>query len=86
MTINCSSPVIVDEGDNVTCVCRGQGGNPPANVTWYKDNHKISGTGKEEKALTLNNVDRTASGTYKCVAQSYNLTDEKLFEMIVYCK
>ena len=86
MTFNCSSPIIVDEGDDVTCVCSGQGGNPPPDVTWYKDNRKISGTGKEEKALTLNNADRTASGTYKCVAQSHNLTDEKLFEMIVYCK
>ena len=86
MTFNCSSPIIVDEGDNVTCVCRGQGGNPPANVTWYKDNRKIGGTGKEEKTLTLKDVDRTASGTYKCVAQSHNLTDDKLLEMIVYCK
>ena len=84
VAFNCFSPIMVDEGDNVTCVCRGQGGNPPADVTWYKDNRKIGGTGKEEKTLIRYDVDRAASGTYKCVAQSHNLTDEKLIEMIVY--
>ena len=86
VTFNCSSPITVNEGNNVSCVCSGQGGNPPADITWYKDNRKIGGTGKEEKTLTLNNVDRTTSGTYKCVAQSYNLTDDKSIELIVYCK
>ena len=86
MTFNCSSPITVYEGDDVTCVCRGHGGNPPADVTWYKNKRKISETGKEGKTLTLNNVVRTASGTYKCVAQSHNVTDDKLIEIIVYCK
>jgi hypothetical protein len=76
----------VNEGDNVTCVCRGKGGNPPANVTWYKDGVQIGGTGKEEQTLTLSNVFKTASGTYKCVAKSHTLTDEKSIEIIVYCK
>ena len=86
MAFSCSRVLTVDEGDNVSCVCKGQGGNPPANVTWYKDGNKIGETGKEEKALTLNNVDRKASGTYKCAAQSHPLKDEKVIEIIVYCK
>ncbi|CAB4029026.1 opioid-binding cell adhesion molecule isoform X4 [Paramuricea clavata] len=85
VTLSCSSPVTVNEGDNVTCICRGKGGNPSANVTWYdKGGVQIVGTGKEEQTLTLSNVVNTASGTYKCVAKSHTLTDEKSIEIIVY--
>ena len=84
MTLSCSSPVTVNESDNVTCVCRGKSGNPPANVTWYKDGIQIGGTGKEKQTLTLRNVNRADSGTYKCVAQSHiNATDEKSIKVIV---
>ena len=87
MTFNCSSRVILNEGDDFTCVCRGEDGSPPASVIWYKDGVQIGGTGTENKTLTLRNVERTASGTYKCVAQSHTLyTDEKSVEMIVYGK
>ena len=76
----------MNEGDNFTCVCRGEGGNPPADVTWFEDGKQIAGTGKEEQTLTLNNVLKTASGTYKCVAQSHSLTDERSIKIMVYCK
>ena len=83
----CSSPIIVNEGDNVSCACQGQGGNPPADVTWYKDNHKIGGTGKEGKTLSLTNVtNEKHHGSYKCVAQSYpneKFQDEVLVKVIV---
>ena len=86
----CSSPIIVNEGDNVSCACQGQGGNPPADVTWYKDNHKIGRTGKEEKTLTLINVKKKKDhGSYKCVAQSHpneTFQDEAIVEVRVYCK
>ena len=42
--------------------------------------------GKEEQRLAFSNIDQTASGTYKCVAKSHSLTDEKSIEIIVYCK
>ncbi|CAB4020110.1 hemicentin-1 isoform X1 [Paramuricea clavata] len=84
VTLSCSSPIKVDEGDNVTCVCRGEGGNPPANVIWYKDGVLIGRTGKEEQTLTLRNVNGTDTGTYKCVAQSHTLTDEEYIKIIVY--
>ena len=87
MTLSCSSPITVNEGDDVTCVCRGEGGNPPANVTWYKDGVQIGGTGIEEQTLTLSNVNGTDSGTYKCMAESHiNATDEKSIELRLNCK
>jgi hypothetical protein len=77
----------VNEGDNFTCVCRGEDGNPPANVTWYKDGVQIGGIGMEEQTLTLSDVDGTESGRYKCMAQSHiNATDEKSIEVRLNCK
>ena len=85
-----SSNITVNEGDNVSCACQGQGGNPPADVTWYKDKRKIGGTGKEEKTLTLTNVTHEKDhGNYQCVAQSYPneiFQDEVIVEVRVYCK
>ena len=85
VTLSCSSLVKVNEGDNFTCVCRGEGGNPPADVTWFKDGVQIGETGKEEQTLTLSNVSKTASGIYNCAAESNTLT-EKSIEIIFYCK
>ena len=82
MTLSCSSPITLYEGDDFTCVCRGEGGNPSANVTWYKDGVQIGGTGMEEQALTLSNVNGTDNGTYKCMAQSHiNAMEEKSIEI-----
>ncbi len=86
VTLSCSSLVKVNEGDNFTCVCRGEGGNPPANVTWFKDDVQIGETRKEEQTLTLSNVSKTASGIYKCVAQSNTLTAEESVKIFFYCK
>ena len=89
MTINCSSAVAVNEGDDVTCLCRGEGGNPPANVTWFKDGVQIGEIGTENKTLTMSNVSRQDAGTYSCVAQShknFTFADEKSIKIIVRCK
>ncbi len=86
MTFSCSSSFTVGEGDNVACVCRGEGGNPPADVTWFKDGVQIGENGKGEQILTLSNVSRTENGTYKCVAQSdtkSSYIDTKSIEIIV---
>ena len=83
VTINCSSSVTVNKGDYFTCVCGGEGGNPPANVTWYKDGVQIGETGKEEQTLTLSDVDGRDTGTYKCVAESHTLAEEKLVKVKV---
>ena len=86
VTVNCSSLITINEGDDVTCECKDEGGNPPADVTWFKDGKQIGEIGKKKKTITLSNVDKTASGRYKCVAQSHTLTDERSIEIIVYCK
>jgi hypothetical protein len=78
----------VNDGSDVTCVCKGEGGNPPADVKWYsKDGNQIGGTTKEEQTLTLSNVGKTDSGTYTCVAQSHDLAkNETSIKIIVNCK
>ena len=86
----CFSPITANESDDVSCTCQGQDGNPPADVTWYKDNLMIGGTGKEENTLTLTNVTNEKDhGIYKCMAQSYPdemFQDEVIVEVIVNCK
>ncbi len=87
MTLSCSpSPITVDEGGNFTCLCKGEGGNPPANVTWYKDNVHIGETGKKNQTLSLVDVNVTNSGTYKCEVRSHtndSFADEKSIKVIV---
>ncbi|XP_028399386.1 peroxidasin homolog [Dendronephthya gigantea] len=85
VTVSCSSPFIVKEGDHFTCVCTEQGSNPPATVIWYKNNRSISEQGKERQALSFRNVMRKDTGTYECVAKSH-YTDRKSIEIIVHYK
>ena len=86
MTINCSDPTTINEGDDFISVCRSEGGNPPANLTWYEDGNQIGSTSFGENILPLTNVNKQDSGRYTCKAQSYTLVDIKSFELIVHCK
>ena len=89
MTLNCSSTISLLEGDSFACLCKGEGGNPTANVTWYKDGVKFTDVGTERQILNLPHVGSADRGTYKCVATSYaneNYTDEKSIQVNVYCK
>jgi hypothetical protein len=86
VTLNCSSSITQNEGDNVTCVCRGEGGNPPANVTWYKDGVQIGGTKQEINTLTLKNGNETDGEIYTCLARSYPDPKYEDNETIVLCK
>ncbi|XP_028413706.1 titin-like [Dendronephthya gigantea] len=70
VSISCSRVNTVNTSDEFSCVCRGEGGNPPANVTWYKGN-KIMATGIVEAKLKFSNVDKDDSGNYTCVAESH---------------
>ena len=83
MTINCSDPTTVNENNDLTCECRDEEGNPQANLTWYKDGVQIDKTSYGKNILTLTNVTKQDSGRYTCKAQSYILTDEESFEVIV---
>ena len=85
-TVNCSTPVKLNQESYLTCSCIGENGNPPASVTWYdKDGRKLV-RGYEEQVLTLKSVSGKDSGTYKCVAQSYTLSNNKTIELIVKLK
>ena len=85
MTINCSSPIILDEGDDLTCLCKGENGNPPADVIWYNDKNgkPIDQKEKEQKTLVLRSVTEADSGTYTCKAQSHTLMDEGTIDVKV---
>jgi hypothetical protein len=89
VTFSCSSRTTVNEGDDFTCVCRSEGGIPPADVTWYKDGVQIGGKGKEEQTLSLSDISRIGSGTYECEARSHTddrFSDKKSIEVDVNCK
>ena len=73
------------EGDNFTCECKGTGGNPPADVTWYKNDRKIV-TGKEKASFSLSDVDKDDNGTYTCEAKSLDKTNKTTVALIVACK
>ena len=77
----------MNQGDYFACKCDGTNGNPPADVTWYKNNTKIV-TRKEEAILVLNNVDKDYSGTYRCVAKSgiEEAKNETKIKLTVLCK
>ena len=77
----------MNQSDNFTCKCKGADGNPPADVTWYKDNTKIGATGKEEAILSLSDVDKDDNGTYRCEGRSHERAkNETSVELIVNCK
>ena len=83
IALNCSSPTTVNQADYFACECKRTDGNPPADVTWFKDNTRIV-TGKDVANLVLSNVDKDDSGTYRCVAKSHKKAkNETSFEFIV---
>ena len=77
----------MNQSEYFTCECKGTGGNPPADVTWYKDNTLIV-TRKLEAILRFTNIDKDDSGTYICEAKSgiEEAKNETEFELIVNCK
>ena len=77
----------MNQGDYFACKCDGTNSNPPADVTWYKNNTKIV-TRKEEAILVLNNVEKGYSGTYRCVAKSgfEEAKNETEIKLTVLCK
>ena len=80
---------MLKNGENFTCLCKGDGGNPAVNVTWYKGGVKFGDVGTEKETLNWLNIYEADSGIYNCVAASYpheNYTDEKSVQVTVYCK
>ncbi|CAB3988512.1 B-cell receptor CD22 isoform X1 [Paramuricea clavata] len=82
----CSSAIVVNGGENVTCLCRGQGVNIPGlvNVTWFKDGAQIGKTESQQNELILNYVNERNSGNYTCRVQKYvEVQNETSVELIV---
>ena len=76
----------MNQSDDFASKCKGTNGNPPANVTWYKDNRTIV-TGKEETTFVLNDVDKDNSGTYRCEAKNKEeAKNETSMKLIINCK
>ena len=77
----------MNQGDCFACKCNGADGNPPADVTWHKNNTEIV-TRKKETILVLNNVDKDYGGMYRCVAKSgiEEAKNETEIKLIVNCK
>ena len=77
----------MNQGDYFSCECKGTDGDPPADVTWYKNNTKIGVTGKEKAILVRSDVDKDDSGTYKCKAKSHErTTNETSIDLFVNSK
>ena len=65
------SSVIVEEGENVTLLCKA-GGRPTPTVTWVRAlGHLSKGkTAVLDGKLTIQNVAKADSGTYACSAKN----------------
>ena len=84
MTINCSSPITVDEDRDLICLCKGENGNPSALVIWYDSKGDLIGVpGKESKTLVMRSVTEADSEIYTCKAQSHTLINEKSIDVKV---
>ncbi|XP_046857382.1 uncharacterized protein LOC124450780 [Xenia sp. Carnegie-2017] len=83
ISINCSSTTILNVSDYFSCECKGEDGNPPAVVTWYKGSRRII-SGEEMATLTIARVDRDDNGLYRCEAKGDEKTKaEKTVQIIV---
>ena len=82
-TLTCSNRVVLNEGEDFSCKCEAKGGNPPGNVTWYKNRRQF---GNGDSMLTLTGANKNDTANYVCVAQSYTLKDETTVEVTVFCK
>ena len=85
---DCLTNIEKNEGEDLTCLCKGQGGNPPPNASWVKDGHVINGTGYLEKRLSIKNIRKKDAGLYTCrvVTVSCGLTDEETITLRVKCE
>ena len=66
VNLNSSSPLTVDEGDDVAVSCEATNCNPPCSYSWtFK-----SPIEPASRVLTLNNIARGSAGNYTCTARN----------------
>ena len=85
VTTNCSRTVELDEGDDMKCLCTGEGGNPPTSLTWNKDGVRIGYIKYEKNLLIIRNIGKNDSGRYNCIGESHSQKEEKSIQVIVSC-
>ena len=85
-SVNCSSLVTKEYGDEFACLCVGKGGYPPPTASWFKDGKNVSGRGYLNITLSLKNISKKDKGTYSCVVDSHGLNDTEEIEIQVQCK
>jgi len=75
------------EGSNTTLFCEGTG-RPKPNITLTRVLKDGSDDETLPQRLTWNfpNINRSASGTYRCTAENEYETVSQVFEVIVICK
>ena len=85
---DCSKINEKNEGEDLACLCKGQGGNPPPTALWVKDGQVTDGTGYLEKRLSLKNIKKDDGGVYTCrvITASCGLTDEETITLKVKCE
>ena len=84
--IYCSTNITVKEGDNVECLCYGNGGNPLPTASWYKNGKKVNGSGYLKKTLSLKSILKENAGNYSCIVNNTVFEVVKQIEIHVQCK
>ena len=83
---NCSTPLKVNEGDDVVCLCSSKGGNPAPSASWYKNGLVVNGAGDLKNMLSLKNISRNDNENYSCVVKSLDLSHATEVVIQVQCK
>ena len=85
---NCSTPLKVNKGDDVLCLCNSKlkRGNPAPTASWYKNGMVVNGPGYLKSLLSLKNISRNENCSYSCVVKSLALSNATQLVIQVQCK
>ena len=84
--INCSTPITVNETEEVQCLCYSKDGYPPPNASWYKDGKNVNGSEYLKNTLSLKNITKNGAGNYSCIVNNTVFEDVEQVEIQVRCK